>query len=141
MDCPSNDGRTYGSFPSFANKKRIPKGIHFLLAEDEGYNRNSVNGDLSVDASAERSTPRLTPTKNAPKWCAFVGGGRGIRTPVGVNPNGFQDRLVMTASIVLRIIRIKKIVLKNYSTRLLYIELVNFASVFNKNNKENLKSL
>ena len=32
----------------------------------------------------------------------FYGGGRGIRTPVGLRPNGFQDRLVMTASICLR---------------------------------------
>ena len=32
----------------------------------------------------------------------FYGGGRGIRTPVGLHPNGFQDRLVMTASICLR---------------------------------------
>ena len=32
----------------------------------------------------------------------FVGGGRGIRTPVGLLPNGFQDRLVMTTSISLR---------------------------------------
>ena len=31
------------------------------------------------------------------------GGGWGIRTPVGLRPNGFQDRLVMTASISLRI--------------------------------------
>ena len=31
------------------------------------------------------------------------GGGRGIRTPVGLPPNGFQDRLVMTASICLRV--------------------------------------
>ncbi len=31
------------------------------------------------------------------------GGGEGIRTPVGLRPNGFQDRLVMTASIRLRI--------------------------------------
>ena len=31
------------------------------------------------------------------------GGGCGIRTHVGVNPNGFQDRLVMTASIRLQI--------------------------------------
>ncbi len=35
----------------------------------------------------------------------FFGGGRGIRTPVGVNPNGFQDRLVVTASICLRTIK------------------------------------
>ena len=35
----------------------------------------------------------------------FVGGGRGIRTPVGFHPNGFQDRLVMTASIPLLVSR------------------------------------
>ena len=34
----------------------------------------------------------------------FVGGGRGIRTPVGFHPNGFQDRLVMTASIFLHVV-------------------------------------
>ena len=34
---------------------------------------------------------------------ADVGGGGGIRTPVGLHPNGFQDRLVMTASIRLHI--------------------------------------
>ena len=37
----------------------------------------------------------------------FYGGGRGIRTPVGLRPNGFQDRLVMTASITLRIFNSK----------------------------------
>ena len=31
------------------------------------------------------------------------GGGWGIRTLVGLRPNGFQDRLVMTASISLRV--------------------------------------
>ena len=30
-----------------------------------------------------------------------LGGGGGIRTPVALPPNGFQDRLVMTASIIL----------------------------------------
>ena len=35
---------------------------------------------------------------------AFIfGGGKGIRTLVGGCPNGFQDRLVMTTSISLRI--------------------------------------
>ena len=34
------------------------------------------------------------------------GGGGGIRTPVGFHPNGFQDRLVMTASIRLRVQRL-----------------------------------
>ena len=33
----------------------------------------------------------------------YFGGGEGIRTPVPVKANGFQDRLVMTASIRLRI--------------------------------------
>jgi hypothetical protein len=32
------------------------------------------------------------------------GGGRGIRTPVGFHPNGFQDRPVMTTSVSLRIL-------------------------------------
>ena len=31
------------------------------------------------------------------------GGGKGIRTLVGLHPNGFQDRLVMTTSISLRV--------------------------------------
>ena len=31
----------------------------------------------------------------------FCGGGKGIRTLVGLLPNGFQDRLVMTTSISL----------------------------------------
>ena len=43
--------------------------------------------------------------------CVFFGGGRGIRTPVGVNPNGFQDRLVVTASICLRTIKKESIYL------------------------------
>ena len=33
---------------------------------------------------------------------ACCGAEGGIRTHVGVNPNGFQDRLVMTTSIPLR---------------------------------------
>ena len=32
-----------------------------------------------------------------------TGGSGGIRTPVGLHPNGFQDRLVVTASIHFRI--------------------------------------
>ena len=34
---------------------------------------------------------------------AFPGGDGGIRTHVGLHPNGFQDRLVMTTSIHLRV--------------------------------------
>ncbi len=38
-----------------------------------------------------------------------LGGGRGIRTPVGFHPNGFQDRLVMTASIFLHFVQRLKV--------------------------------
>ena len=42
---------------------------------------------------------------DAQYWRRFLYGGcGGIRTPVGVTPNGFQDRLVMTASIRIHII-------------------------------------
>ena len=44
----------------------------------------------------------------------FVGGGRGIRTPVGFHPNGFQDRLVMTASIFLLDITVESIAIIAY---------------------------
>ena len=40
--------------------------------------------------------------------CNPFGGECGIRTHVGVSPNGFQDRLVMTASITLRIFNLMK---------------------------------
>lgn len=32
----------------------------------------------------------------------IFGGGGGIRTPVGLHPNGFQDRRVMTTSLRLQ---------------------------------------
>ena len=41
--------------------------------------------------------------KDGLKLRPFFGAGRGIRTPVGFHPNGFQDRLVMTASIFLHL--------------------------------------
>ena len=46
-----------------------------------------------------------TQNKNPTDLCQsdFRGGGRGIRTPVGLHPNGFQDRLVMTTSIALHV--------------------------------------
>ena len=37
--------------------------------------------------------------KKDTRRCPCVGGGEGIRTLVGLPPNGFQDRLVVTASI------------------------------------------
>ena len=49
-----------------------------------------------------QSTP-FTNEKRAP-FGAHVGGGCGIRTHVRLLSNGFQDRLVMTASITLRIV-------------------------------------
>ena len=36
-------------------------------------------------------------------WSHKVGGEEGIRTLVGLLPNGFQDRLVMTTSIPLQV--------------------------------------
>ena len=45
----------------------------------------------------------------------FFGGERGIRTPVGVNPNGFQDRLVVTTSIALHIII--KLITRSYTIK------------------------
>ena len=44
----------------------------------------------------------VTYLKKAPKIGAY-GGGCGIRTHVTLLSNGFQDRLVMTASITLRV--------------------------------------
>ena len=43
-----------------------------------------------------------------------LGAGRGIRTPVGFHPNGFQDRLVMTASISLRIFKFCEFIEVNF---------------------------
>ena len=43
------------------------------------------------------SNPSLCKIKTAFSGC--FGGSGGIRTPVGLHPNGFQDRLVVTASI------------------------------------------
>ena len=51
-----------------------------------------------------------------------IGGGCGIRTHVGVNPNGFQDRLVMTASITLRKRQIRLRVLKYIITKWPYCQ-------------------
>ena len=56
---------------------------------------------LSAFPPVRISSPRQG--KKAGKNACLLGGCGGIRTPVGVNPNGFQDRLVMTASIRIRI--------------------------------------
>ncbi len=43
------------------------------------------------------------------------GGGRGIRTPVTLPPNGFQDRPVMTTSVSLRVVNVGN----NLSTKII----------------------
>ncbi len=43
--------------------------------------------------------PSKPKRKKSVKLSFLFGAGGGIRTPVGFHPNGFQDRLVMTASI------------------------------------------
>ena len=58
----------------------------------------------------------------------FCGGGRGIRTPVGFHPNGFQDRLVMTASIFLLDITVESIAIIAYFVNRI-IEIVALKSV------------
>ena len=57
---------------------------------------------------------------------AFIGGGRGIRTPVGLHPNGFQDRLVVTASIFLRTNQ------QNYSKKPLLCQAYDSSILFKK---------
>ena len=53
------------------------------------------------------STEKKYTHSNLPLGCVqfSCGGEEGIRTLVGLPPNGFQDRLVMTASIPLRIVK------------------------------------
>lgn len=55
-----------------------------------------------------------------------LGGGRGIRTPVGLHPNGFQDRLVVTASIFLRTNQ------QNYSKKPLLCQAYDSSILFKK---------
>ena len=59
--------------------------------------------------SANRATLRYDQTKKERHVAVpfLFGAGRGIRTPVGLHPNGFQDRLVMTASIFLQYVYYK----------------------------------
>ena len=52
--------------------------------------------------SIEKKAARLSLAANA-VFSRYFGGEEGIRTLVGLPPNGFQDRLVMTTSIPLRI--------------------------------------
>ena len=52
---------------------------------------------FSDSATAKKTRPHFV---GSHFFCC--GGGEGIRTPVGLHPNGFQDRLVMTTSIRLR---------------------------------------
>ena len=51
---------------------------------------------LHIQISANKNKGHTVPL-------VFIGGGCGIRTHVTLLSNGFQDRLVMTASITLRI--------------------------------------
>ena len=51
-----------------------------------------------------RSNQKVWIKKSTSRACRFFGGGKGIRTLVGLLPNGFQDRLVMTTSISLRVV-------------------------------------
>ena len=60
----------------------------------------------------------------------FGGGEEGIRTLVGLPPNGFQDRLVMTASIPLRIWTCLSTEIIRYSIVLEILLEMRFCAVF-----------
>ena len=73
---------------------------------DNDPNNNDKDGgttiyktELNLENMQEKSRPNSDEFKRL-----LNGGGRGIRTPVGFHPNGFQDRLVMTASIFLHLV-------------------------------------
>ena len=107
---------------NFCNRKSdsIWVQIESLMAEGEGYchtlkrvpwqdfvrRSKHIKDDrtrgFSPLAFPKYKTKNLKQTQSSFK--VFCGGGRGIRTPVGLHPNGFQDRLVMTTSIALQLI-------------------------------------
>ena len=68
--------------------------------------------------------PNFNPFMGSAK--VHLGGGRGIRTPVGLHPNGFQDRLVVTASIFLRTNQ------QNYSKKPLLCQAYDSSILFKK---------
>ncbi len=66
--------------------------------------RRSFNKKCSLSARSNPSIDAVIHKRQHDYVLPFVNGGcGGIRTPVGVNPNGFQDRLVVTASIRIQV--------------------------------------
>ena len=74
----------------------------FLLCFAKCFGHRSKTLHRSVFFTAFESH-YIAAQKNRHHLGVCFGAGRGIRTPVGLLPNGFQDRLVMTTSICLRI--------------------------------------
>ena len=75
--------------------------VHFycLLKKGNKKIRELLSTDLELLTRLELVTSSL-PRMCSTTWAtAAIGGSEGIRTPVGLHPNGFQDRLVMTTSI------------------------------------------
>ena len=83
---------TFVKVLSLANKQVKRSGIVSRSAREPPIMRRTVLPSL------------YTKKKNRTESVLFCGAGGGIRTPVGFHPNGFQDRLVMTASIFLHCI-------------------------------------
>ena len=82
-----------------------PRRTHFrhfanliIKAQNNHFKNVCVCGAVRIPCFA--ITKKCTPLRGFAFFC--YGGGEGIRTPVGLHPNGFQDRLVMTTSIRLR---------------------------------------
>ena len=100
--------RKRDSFLSFAKQ---PWSAIFMLCKSL---RSAAKNDAPcrfLNALVRIPLIKYRKTKRTSKKCLSVllGGGRGIRTPVGFHPNGFQDRLVMTASIFLLDITVESI--------------------------------
>ena len=108
IDCLSNDASPCGDMMLFASLKMML--LHFVpqwcdvcpMCRQAHIIRRSRHHWRSQHHLPQANIIQKSLICLVDKLGFFVGGGCGIRTHVGVNPNGFQDRLVMTASITLR---------------------------------------
>ncbi len=92
-------------FNSFINRVVLFDDYIYIFYNTDGDNpaklKTSEHKELLEDLKSSRTNKKNSFDSKEFKRVS-LGGGRGIRTPVGLLPNGFQDRLVVTASICLR---------------------------------------
>ena len=96
--------RQRDSEPSLASRKRLSwRKFAWWHSAVILQAKTQICHERALRAQAFSKHYHLSKTEGTPNGVPSVfGGGRGIRTPVGLLPNGFQDRLVMTTSICLR---------------------------------------